>query len=388
MNRRVLLATGAASAIILGVGGLRLSRDAPAVREPWQRAGDSLGDPRLDALAYAILAPSAHNRQPWLFRLDAEDTISVLPDLSRLLPQTDPLNRQIVVSFGAMLELLRMAAEAGGQAVTLEPFPEGEPQPVLDARPVARVRFSPGPVRRDPLMDAVLLRRTNRAAFNEQAVAPAALAAMLSEAPDRARVMAETDAVRAVCRESWSIESNLPRTHEESVALTRIGAREVAANPDGISLYGPTMEALSVAGLLDRDAMRTPGSRAHGDTFRFYDALIETGQTFVSLRSDTNTRADQLRAGRDWVRLHLAATRAGVAFHPLSQALQEFLEMRGPFERIHQLAGLEPPADPTAGRLQGVFRLGHAEAPRPSPRWPLMSRLVESPTAPAVGGAS
>jgi heterotetrameric sarcosine oxidase gamma subunit len=33
--------------------------------EPWRRAGQSLGDPRLDALAYAILAPNPHNRQPW-----------------------------------------------------------------------------------------------------------------------------------------------------------------------------------------------------------------------------------------------------------------------------------------------------------------------------------
>ena len=378
MNRRHILATGAATAIILGLGGgRRLLRDAPQAREPWQQAGESLGDPRLDALAYAILAPSAHNRQPWIFRLEGEDRITVLPDLDRLLPQTDPFNRQIVVSFGAMLELLRMAAETGGHSMSVEPFPQGEPYPTLDGRPVARVTLRPARAQVDPLMDAVLERRTNRAVFSDREIAPEALRNVVSVAGGRAGVFSNSAAIRQVCRDAWAIESGLTRTHEESVALTRIGAREVAQNPDGISLQGPMIEGLSAVGMLDRDAMRTPGSTAYTQGFDFYDGLIESAQTFLYLRSDGNSRAAQLSAGRDWVRLNLAANRAGLAFHPLSQCLQEFPEMSEPLLRAHSLADLANPQDRSDPRLQGIFRLGHAPAPKPSPRWPLASRLEQ-----------
>jgi hypothetical protein len=51
--------------------------------------------------------------------------------------------------------------------------------------------------------------------------------------------------------------------------------------------------------------------------------------------------------------------------HPLSQALQEFPEMRGPREALHQTLGLT-----TAGQtLQMLSRVGFAtEARGPSPR--------------------
>ena len=339
-------------------------------------AGESFGDPRLDALAYAVLAPSAHNRQPWLFRLDGDTRITVLPDLDRLLPQTDPYNRQIVVSFGAMLELLRMAAASRGYHADTVPFPDGEPYPTLDARPVAIVNLTKQTAATDPLMYAILKRRTNRAVFAKRDVERAALAPVLAEAGDRAGVMPDTDAVKAVCRHGWDIEARLARTHAESVALTRIGAREVAARPDGISLYGPGMEALSALGMVSREAMMDKDSQAHAQTIDFYNGLIDSAQRFVWLRSDTDSRAAQLSAGRDWVRMQLAATQTGLAFHPLSQALQEFPEMADPFAAIHRLAGLDVPIDRSATRLQGVFRLGYADAPRPSPRWPLTSRII------------
>ena len=63
--RRTFLMTGAAGIVILGGGAAAyrlLHSDLSAARQPWRQAGESFGDPRIDALAYAVLAPSPHNR--------------------------------------------------------------------------------------------------------------------------------------------------------------------------------------------------------------------------------------------------------------------------------------------------------------------------------------
>jgi len=380
MNRRqVLLSTGGAAILVVGgFAGTMMMRDVPEVREPWAQAEEGFGDVRLNALAYAILAPNAHNRQPWWVELVGDDSLTLYCDLNRLLPETDPPNRQITIGLGAFLELLRMAAAEQGYRTQIIPFPEGEPFPTLDQRPIASVRFiENSSVDRDPLFATTLRRRTNRAPFSDQTPEASHLAELevLSGLAGTGRFAASGDGnicetLKAIAAEAWRVESNLNRTHMESIHLTRIGGAEVAANPDGISLYGPMMETYKTLGFLSRDGMAEIGSDGHKAGQKFYMDAIQSATAFGWLMSKDNTRADQLNAGADWVRLNLAATQIGLAFHPLSQALQEFPEMEPHFTAIHEFAGVDLPA-----RVQGLFRLGYAKDPRPSPRWPVQSRI-------------
>ena len=362
-----------------GFTAAMIARDKPSIREPWKRASEGFGDPRMDALAFAILAPSPHNRQPWWVELVGETELLLFCDLSRRLPETDPPNRQITIGLGAFLELLRMAFAEKGYRAGITPFPEGEPYPVLDERPIARVSFQADKnIAVDPLFQESLERRTNRSTFSDKAVEPSQLRRLEEIAGFSGTGRFAHSGDDAVCEtlkdiaaEAWRIENNLLRTHMESVELTRIGADEVAANPDGISLYGPMMETYKTLGFLSREGMAEIGSTGHEAGQTFYMKAIQSASAFGWLMSRDNTRQDQLQAGADWVRLNLAATQLGLAFHPLSQALQEFPEMAAPFDAIHRFAGVEAPA-----RVQGLFRLGYADAPRPSPRWPVESRIA------------
>ncbi len=92
LTRRGLLITGGAAALIGGVGlvGAANGPGQAKARAPWKQAGESFGDPRIDALAYAILAPNPHNRQPWLADLSEPDQITLTCDAERRLPATDP----------------------------------------------------------------------------------------------------------------------------------------------------------------------------------------------------------------------------------------------------------------------------------------------------------
>ncbi len=60
------------------VAGRAASGDAPTVAfEGWDGPAPDLNDVRLKLLAYAILAPNAHNRQPWLVELLAPGRIDL-----------------------------------------------------------------------------------------------------------------------------------------------------------------------------------------------------------------------------------------------------------------------------------------------------------------------
>jgi hypothetical protein len=119
------------------------SSDLPDPVAGWRDPGAGETDPRRFALAHAILAPNPHNTQSWLIELDDADGMTLYCDLDRRLDFTDPLDRQITIGCGCFLELFRMSAGLQGYWPVIEMFPDGEPAPRLDSRPVARVRMVP-----------------------------------------------------------------------------------------------------------------------------------------------------------------------------------------------------------------------------------------------------
>jgi hypothetical protein len=97
---------------------------------------------------------------------------------------------------------------------------------------------------------------------------------------------------------------------------------------------------------------------------------FDTAMGFLWLATPGNSRADQIAAGRDYVRMHLAVTEAGLALQPFSQALQEYDEMAGKYMEMR--TALEIGDNET---LQMFVRLGYGPGIRPAPRWPLETRI-------------
>lgn len=163
-RRQLLFAAGGGS--LLSLAGRTLRAAAADPLAPWAAAPSATHpDPRIRAAGWAVLAPNPHNRQPWLVELTGTDSLLLHCDLDRRLPVTDPLDRQITIGLGCFAELFRMAAAAAGLAARIEPFPEGEPAPRLDARPVARITLGPGGVP-DPLFAGAAARRSAKRPFD------------------------------------------------------------------------------------------------------------------------------------------------------------------------------------------------------------------------------
>jgi hypothetical protein len=385
MERRTFLRLAGGGAIAPAVAPLAAcSADLPPeATAAWAGPAAAEADPRRWALAWALLAPHSHNLQSWLADLREPGVITLRVDRSRLLPETDPLSRQILMSQGTFLELLVMACAERGQRAEVQLFPEGAFGPTaLDDRPVARVRLVPdASVARDPLFAQVPLRRTNRSAYDPaRPPTPAALqaiAAAMAPFPGmRAGFTDPADAAklarhRRIANDAWAIELRTPRTLLESYRWLRIGPREIAQHRDGISLNAPFVRAVTALGLFDRSVAPPPGDRTVEGQVQDFARKIDSTPAFFWMVTEGNDRATQVAAGRAYVRAQLAATAQGLAMHPLQQALQEYPEQAQPYAAIHALAGAPRPTH----TVQMWARLGHAPAVGPSPRRGLQAHL-------------
>jgi hypothetical protein len=116
-------------------------------------------------LQFAVLAPSTRNTQPWLFGI-SEYGIEVYADYSRRLPVADPGNRELLMSVGAAIMNLRVAAARYGLSCRVHYDHSGGSD-----RPLATITL---PGASEPsseeaglaqLFPAIPGRRTNRAPF-------------------------------------------------------------------------------------------------------------------------------------------------------------------------------------------------------------------------------
>jgi hypothetical protein len=358
-----------------GSGAWAVTRDPASARAPWRSAGMDGADIRHAALSYAVLAPNPHNRQPWLVDLDEPDGLTLYCQLDRRLPQTDPFDRQITIGLGAFLELLSMAAAERGNRAEITAFPAGEPRPRLDRRPVAHVRFrEQGGIGKDPLFGQVRSRRTNRNVYDDRPVNREALTLAIGAVRQASMGWTSDPARRktlsALAIAALGIEMGLRRTAKETVDALRVGKAEIDERPDGIALAGPLVEGLHDLGLFDPGNLLDPHSAVSERERADERDQIESSAAFAWLATKGNSRADQIAAGRDYLRFCLAVTAAGLAMQPLSQALQEYPEMAGHYRDMRRELGIGD--DET---LQMFVRLGYGPEVKPAPRWPYESRI-------------
>jgi len=385
MQRRSLLRVLGGAAIAAALPPLAACSSAlpDAAIAAWRGPGDE-PDLRRWVLAHAILAPHSHNLQSWLVDLSVPDEITLYLDTSRLLPETDPFSRQMMMSQGTFMELLDQAARQRGQRAEIVLFPEGVfAARTVDARPVARIRLhADAAVTPDPLFAQVFLRHTNREAYDprvpaeaaRQAIVQAATAPGLRAGITTAEQPEAIAAQRQVAKDAWRIELTTPRTVLESFKVLRVGPREIAEHRDGLSINAPMVRALDALGLFDRTRAPAPDDRATTGQIDQFNTRIDGTPAFYWLVSEGNDRVTQIRAGRAWVRAQLAATAQGLAMQPISQALQEYPEVEGPYRAIHTLLDAPSPRF----TVQMWARLGHAPAVQPAPRRGLDAHILKA----------
>ena len=144
-------------------------------------------------LRYTVLAPSAHNTQPWMFRI-VEGGVEVSADYSRRLAITDPDDRELLLSVGAAITNLRVAAAWFGFDATV--MYERRPEQSLPVAFVAIRETRAADEELRTLFPAIRKRHTNRKPFTNDPIAGDAASSIcdvIDKYPETLRMLRHQD---------------------------------------------------------------------------------------------------------------------------------------------------------------------------------------------------
>lgn len=369
-RRRFLVLVGgaAAYAALAPRLGWTADRKAGAEAQSAWTLPESLPANGLDAaralIGASILAPSYWNAQPWRFEVDPAELRLTL-DPARTLPACDPDQRFALMSLGAALENLLVAARAWGLQPTVQYLPHGTS--VRPGAPLlaARITWSPGDQPRDRMLFASLPdRRSNGGHYGNRTITIPVRSQLLAQVPEDLRLhwiddRNEIRRVARIVREATEAIAGDRRAQTERTSWLRLSDGAARRRGDGV-----TPERIGLGGPLGWIAARQmrPGSRLHGwgtgswaheaeDTVRSSGAL-------ALLAAPRRTDATPIVAGQTYERLALQVAAFGLAQQPLSAPI-ESPKHRAALAARFAAAGEEPLL---------LVRLGHGKPPEPTPR--------------------
>jgi nitroreductase len=304
-------------------------------------------------LRWALLAPSSHNSQPWLFHV-REGTIRIYADADRWLRVCDPEQRELHLSLGCALENLLVAGEYFGFGHEVRYASRDSAEGAA-----AIVTLHPGGstsrMRGLELFDAIRLRRTNHRPYDPTPV-PAQTLDRLRRAcadPDIGLVLTADVEARVAAQELLACA--------EAEQFADHAFREELGRWIGQGAFGTPW-------LLAKLEQMALTYLAFGHSTARRDArILASSPVFGVLWARRHDRSTWLRAGQLFERLYLVATMHGLSLQPVSPIVQV------PSTR-DALASMLP--GPGAIPLQ-TFRLGFAESERTlTPRRPLEEVLL------------
>lgn len=141
----------------------------PTVEIPAKPETFDNGIPK-DTVQYLVTigtwAPSADNCQPWQFKWDG-NTLSLMKDPDKCGFFYDVNQESTFLTFGALIENIKIGATYFGLKANINLFPEGYGDTLI-----ARIKFIDENERQDPLFPFILDRFVNREIYNKEPIDP------------------------------------------------------------------------------------------------------------------------------------------------------------------------------------------------------------------------
>ncbi|HRW18865.1 MAG TPA: hypothetical protein P5181_08475 [Dermatophilaceae bacterium] len=329
-------------------------------------AAGSLVDAVLAVEPLLRTAPSAHNTQPAVLRVDrSRDEVIVGWDEACELPIADPTRRDLWLSLGAFLETLRIAVSRNGFGVAVDQ--------ALDTRDGRFARVVSGRHTEAGFdVEELRARRTARGRYAEPAVSAAQVAEIASAAalPVGPRLVVVPDGLideLLPVADRWSYGS--PAQVAELRSWLRLRADQPRHGEDGL-----TFECLGLPGWQARalDLALSPRGwgvlgRLGGPRLLAAASRIAGRGTVVALVAEPGVADDPwgtAELGGALLRTWLVAARHTLSCHPLSQ----LVDCPATATRLQAQTG---------GRVLAIFRIGRPEGPvAVPPRRPVPVREV------------
>ncbi|WP_443112831.1 Acg family FMN-binding oxidoreductase [Enterovibrio norvegicus] len=382
MNRRNFMKVMGTGAVVLAAGPMVVSQVSGASNVSF-RPTLTYTDIRKTLISYAMLCPNPHNIQPWKVAFEGKDTLLLFVDSDRLLPQTDPVHRQIHIGQGTFIESLVIAATHFGVRANVHSFPQGEySNQALQDKPVASITLErDDSITPDPLFPYLLTRQSTKTEYTQELLSDTELNKIVSTASgsDYRIDLVQDDegkaAMRGFLNQAMFIEEQNADRSLETIGMFRFNDKEYAQHRDGFGLAQNGVTGakrwLAETFFVSRGSAESDPASFGKEGIKLTEAVTQSTQHFALLISKDNTRQTQVDIGRLYNRINLLTATMGIAQHPMSQILQEYKDMLPLQKEFKQRFNVSE-----TDTVQMVFRLGKAQRTPESPRREVKDVLV------------
>jgi nitroreductase len=327
MDRRKFLRSILMGSLIIGTGSLT-SGCKGITRNDLQPPGGSQGTiPGLDEtdaaiLYHASLAPSSHNSQPWFVKILEPKNWIIGIDPRGKLPAVDPKNRETLLSIGAFIENLSIAAGAMGFSAYTEVIAN---TPMEEE--IARVTLKKGKPTKYPL-NRIITRRTVRGGYLSSEIRSKDVNALSEPLKDRLfyfpRASEHAQCIEEGAIKNFRVQSYRAEAQRELSEWIRLKNADAKKHRSGLTTE--SMEISGFAGWYVRTFLNKEDIMKESFIKRGIDKLAkqaaEGGGWFIITSKDEGI-AELIDTGRRFQRMALKAREHKLGIHPMTQFLEE-----------------------------------------------------------------
>ena len=315
-------------------------------------AAAGLKQDELRILELASLAPSGHNTQPWGIKMIEPHTWIITSDEQRWLAAVDPDQRETLLSIGAFIENLVLAAECYGYEIDLKLLAKTTKNTDIAKVNLNKINsHSPN----NKLVERIKRRRVVRKGYLAKEIGQNDLRYIINDDSARFHYVPPHSEQGRYLSEG-TIEANRQQAYrneaqEELAKWIRWSNGEAKRFRDGLTPEG--MEITGLAGWYVRHFYRRENVLTKGfreATVKHVIEQVGAQGGWLVMTSEESTVANLLETGRLFQQMFLRVRDRMIAVHPMTQMLEETQWKDSVAEQL----GL-------AGRVQFILRVGYVE---------------------------
>jgi hypothetical protein len=325
----------------------------------------------IEILRLASLAPSGHNTQPWTVKIVEPKRWIIGSDKRRWLPAVDPENRELLLSIGAFIENLVIAAGTLGYEVDIQIIAKSP----FDVE-IADLRLRKGRSQDFPL-ERIRKRRTVRSMYTDKEIRPEDLkyitghdikSCLVKDVPSPHSFYFPNNSPQGKYLQEGTMEANRIQAfrdpaQEELANWIRWSNKEARQYRNGLT--PESMEIKGFAGWVVRNFYNRSSVLKKGFREKTVDMVskqVKTCGGWLVITSSDSHIPTLIEYGRVLENMLLRTRERMIAVHPMTQTLEET-----PWKsQVARELGV-------TGEVQWVLRIGYLNSyPDPvSPRMPV-----------------
>jgi hypothetical protein len=336
--------------VTVGCIGYVLSDKKNFIREDIKPTpGELFLQPDERAILYmASLAPSGHNTQPWFVTYIEPFNWIIGNDKSRWLPAVDPTQRETILSIGAFLQNLELAANHFGYACQFELIASSN----QDAH-IVSVKLNKSASETQFDISKIENRRTVRSNYLNTAIKKDDLAFLIQDDSDYFSFISKETKEYNWLNE-YTIEANKIQTYRnpaqtELSEWIRFSSKDAAKYCDGLTTASMEIDGLPswfLRNFYHKDNVLSNSFREQ--SLDVVKKQVAQSGGWLLLTSKDPSVLSLLETGKRLQRLFLKIREKNIAMHPMTQILEE--------PQTHQIVqsamGINNP-------IQFILRLGY-----------------------------